>query len=89
MTSTNSGYGLDYWGLMPQQRPGSYRGGDDDDDDDDEMSVLLVEETKPPTYSKLLTIVHTHGLCPLSVPNPCCSVVKPGEAIQGAMRTTP
>ena len=30
---------LVYWGLMPQQQPGSYRGHDDDDDDDDEMSV--------------------------------------------------
>ena len=40
---------LVYWGLTPQQQPGSYRGGDDDDDDggggddDDEMSVSLAE----------------------------------------------
>ena len=31
---------LVYWGLTPQQQPGSYQGGDDDD----EMSVSLVEE---------------------------------------------
>ena len=35
---------LVYWGLTPQQQPGSYRGGNEDDDDD-EMSVSLVEET--------------------------------------------
>ena len=35
---------LVYWGLTPQQQPGSYRGGDYDD----EMSVLLVEETGAP-----------------------------------------
>ena len=33
-----------YWGLTPQQQPGSYRGGHDDD----EMSVSLVEETGVP-----------------------------------------
>ena len=32
-------FGFIYWGLPPQEQPGSYRGGDDDDDDDDEMSV--------------------------------------------------
>ena len=47
-----------YWGLTPQQQPGSYRGDDDDDDNDDEISVSLVEETgvpgeKPPNYGKL------------------------------------
>ena len=29
--------GLVYWGLPPQQQPGSYRSGDNDDDD--EMSL--------------------------------------------------
>ena len=37
---------LVYWGLTPQQQPGSYQGGDYDDDD--EMSVSLVEETGAP-----------------------------------------
>ena len=35
---------LVYWGLTPQQQPGSYRGGDNDD----EMSVSLVEKTGAP-----------------------------------------
>ena len=30
-----------YWGVTPQQQPGSYQG-----DDDDEMSVSLVDETR-------------------------------------------
>ena len=30
-----SRFGLVYWGLTPQQQPGSYRGGGDDDDGDD------------------------------------------------------
>ena len=55
---SKSKYGLVYWGLTPQQQPGSYRGGDDDDnddgdydgdddddDDDDVVTVSLVEET--------------------------------------------
>ena len=37
-------FGLVYWGLTPQQQPGSYQGGDDDD----EISVSLVEETGAP-----------------------------------------
>ena len=49
--------GFVYWGVKPQQQPGSYRGGDGDDDDphhdgdDDhhhEISVSLVEETGVP-----------------------------------------
>ena len=35
---------LVYWGLMPQQQPGSYQGGGNDDD---EIS-FLVEETGVP-----------------------------------------
>ena len=36
--------GLVYWGLTPQQQPGSYLGSDDDE----EMSVSLLEETGAP-----------------------------------------
>ena len=36
--------GLVYWGLTPQQQPGSYLGGADDDD----MAVSLVGETGVP-----------------------------------------
>ena len=51
-----------YWGLSPQQQPGSYGGGDD------EMSVTLVEETGAPgkkftmalTPQKSLAVV-AHG----------------------------
>ena len=42
---SNKNNGFVYWGLTPQQQPGSYWG---DDDDDDEMSVSLVEETGVP-----------------------------------------
>ena len=36
--------GLVYWGLTPQQQPGSYQGIDDEG----EMSVSLMEETGVP-----------------------------------------
>ena len=46
-------FGLVYWGLTPQQQPGSYQGGDDDD----EMSVSLVEvkmETSPNQHVRVM-----------------------------------
>ena len=39
----DSWFSLVYWGLTPQQQPGSYR-----DVGDEEMSVSLVEETGEP-----------------------------------------
>ena len=45
-TDSLQAIGLVYWGLTPQQQPGSYRGGDYDDND--KISVLLVEETGAP-----------------------------------------
>ena len=75
---------LVYWGLTPQQQPGSYRGGDYDDE---EMLFSLVEETgvpgwnHRPTASNCQTFTHKvcAGLCPAPGSNPSGSGVKPGR----------
>ena len=55
-----------YWGLTPQQQPGSYRGGDNDD----EVSVSLVEETGVPGGNHRLTAMTEKLSHILPVPSP-------------------
>ena len=58
-------FGLVYWGLTPQQQPGSYQGG--------EMMMKSVFWWRKPEYPEETTdlrqvtdeTVHTYGLCPV------------------------
>ena len=49
------------FGILPQEQPGSFRGGDDDDD---ETSALLVEETGAPGGNHRLSAL-PHDLRPV------------------------
>ena len=61
----HSGFSLVYWGLTPQQQPGSYQGG--------EMMMKPVFWWRKPEYPEETTdprqvtdeTIHTDGLCPV------------------------
>ena len=67
---------LVYWGLTPQQQPGSYQGG--------EMMMKSVFWWRKPEYPEETTDLrqvtdetfHTYGLCPVQGLNLGCSGVK-------------
>ena len=72
--------GLVYWGLMPQQQPGSYQGS--------EMKMMKsVIWWRKPEYPEETTDLrqvtdetfHTYGLCPVRGLNLCRSGVKQSE----------
>ena len=72
-------FGLVYWGLTPQQQPGSYQGG--------EMMMKSVFWWRKPEYPEETTDLrqvtdetfHTYGLCPVRGLNLGRSGVKQSE----------
>ena len=75
-----SRFGLVYWGLTPQQQPGSYQGGE-------MMMMKSVIWWKKPEYPEETTDLrqvtdetfHTYGLCPVRGLNLGRSGVKQSE----------
>ena len=75
-----TGFGLVYWGLTPQQQPGSYQGGE-------MMMMKSVIWWRKPEYPEETTHLrqvtdetfHTYGLCPVRGLNLGRSGVKQSE----------
>ena len=73
-------FGLVYWGLTPQQQPGSYQGGE-------MMMMKSVFWWRKPEYPEETTDLrqvtdetfHTYGLCPVRGLNLGHSAVKQSE----------
>ena len=78
-TVPQRGFGLVYWGLTPQQQPGSYQGS--------EMMMKSVLWWRKPEYPEETTDLrqvteetfHTYGLCPVRELNLGRSGVKQSE----------
>ena len=68
-------FGLVYWGLTPQQQPGSYQGGE-------MMTMKSVIWWRKPEYPEETTdlrqvtdeTLHTYGLCPETIGYSPCPV---------------